>query len=149
MEISENLIKQNFLKTCLQFTYPTNFYIICSHFYTEKKQKYLIFKKNNKLNKNICASVVMTNGFALKQDKNLQIYRYFFYMYVQHQAKKDFLKDVESRVVTHPTSASRKLMDSLECCFAGTCFESSKPSSVSCCIPWLWPSWSSPYLHVQ
>ena len=36
----------------------------------------------------------MTNGFALNQDKRLQIYFYC----VKRQAKNDFLKDVESAV---------------------------------------------------
>ena len=36
----------------------------------------------------------MTNGFALNHNKSLQIYLFF----EKHQAKNDFLKDVESRV---------------------------------------------------
>ena len=36
----------------------------------------------------------MTNGFALNHDKSLQIY----FLCVKHQAKNDFLKDVESTV---------------------------------------------------
>ena len=36
----------------------------------------------------------MTNGFALNHDKSLQIYLFR----VKHQAKNDFLKDVESIV---------------------------------------------------
>ena len=36
----------------------------------------------------------MTNGFALNQDRSLEIYFYC----VKHQAKNDFLKDVESTV---------------------------------------------------
>ena len=43
VKISEKLNKQNVLKICLQVTYPTNFCIICSHFYYGKKWKYLIF----------------------------------------------------------------------------------------------------------
>ena len=38
--------------------------------------------------------VVTTNGFALNQDKILQIY----FFCVKHQAKNDFLKYVESIV---------------------------------------------------
>ena len=36
----------------------------------------------------------MTNGFALNHDKSLQIY----FFCIKRQAKKDFLKDVESTV---------------------------------------------------
>ena len=36
----------------------------------------------------------MTNGFALNQDKSLQMY----FFCVKRQAKNDFLKDVESTV---------------------------------------------------
>ena len=43
MKISEKLNKRNLLKTCLQVTYPTNFCIICIHFYYGKKWQYLIF----------------------------------------------------------------------------------------------------------
>ena len=38
----------------------------------------------------------MTNGFALNHDKNLKIY----FFCVKRQAKNDFLKDVESTVVS-------------------------------------------------
>ena len=38
----------------------------------------------------------MTNGFALNPDKSLQIH----YLCIKRQAKTDFLKDVESTVVT-------------------------------------------------
>ena len=38
----------------------------------------------------------MTNGFALNHDKSLQIN----FICVKHQAKNDFLKDVESTVIT-------------------------------------------------
>ena len=43
VEISEKLNKQNLLKICLQVTYPTDFCIICIHFYYWKKWKYLDF----------------------------------------------------------------------------------------------------------
>ena len=36
----------------------------------------------------------MTNGFALNQDQSLQMY----FFLVKHQAKKDFLKYVDSTV---------------------------------------------------
>ena len=39
VKISENLYKQNLLKTYLQLTYPTNFCIICSQFYYGEKVK--------------------------------------------------------------------------------------------------------------
>ena len=42
VKISEKLNKQNWLKICLQVTYPTDFCIICIHFYYVKKWKYLI-----------------------------------------------------------------------------------------------------------
>ena len=41
-----------------------------------------------------CAKVVTTNGFALNHDKSLQIN----FICVKHQAKNNFLKDVESTV---------------------------------------------------
>ena len=44
VKISEKLNKRNLLKICLQVTYPTDFCIICIHFYYGKKWKYLIFK---------------------------------------------------------------------------------------------------------
>ena len=58
VKISEKLNKQNLLKICLQVTYPTNFCIICIHFFftmgksscilgPRKKRKYLIFFKKN------------------------------------------------------------------------------------------------------
>ena len=40
----------------------------------------------------------MTNGFAFSIDKSLQIY----FFCVKHEAKKHFLKDVESTVVKLP-----------------------------------------------
>ena len=43
VKISEKLNKQNLLKICSQVTYPTNFCIICMHFYHREKWKYLIF----------------------------------------------------------------------------------------------------------
>ena len=64
VNISENLNKWNLLKTCLQFRYPTDFCIICSHFFTMGKVKISDFLKDNKYNKTICASVVKTNGFT-------------------------------------------------------------------------------------
>ena len=45
VKISEKLNKQNLLKICLPVTYPTNFCIICIHFYYGKKWKYLSFEK--------------------------------------------------------------------------------------------------------
>ena len=45
----------------------------------------------------------MTNGFALKHDKSLQIY----FFCVQCQAKNDFPKDVE-RTITDGISASAR-----------------------------------------
>ena len=47
----------------------------------------VVVVKTNECNKNICAPVVTTNGFALNHDKNLQ--NYFFY--VKRQAKIDCL----------------------------------------------------------
>ena len=43
VKISEKLNKRNFLKLCLQVTYPTDFCIIFIHFYYGKNWKYLIF----------------------------------------------------------------------------------------------------------
>ena len=45
----------------------------------------------------------MTNGFTLNHDKSLQIY-----FFVKHQAKNDFLKDVECTVVAN-TSNSKQM----------------------------------------
>ena len=84
----------NLLKIYLHVTYPRDFCIICIHFYYGKKWKYLNFKKNSYKNKTFCAQVVTTNGFALNQDKSLQI----FFFCVKRQAKNHFLKDVESTV---------------------------------------------------
>ena len=47
----------------------------------------------------------MTNGFALNHDKNLQIY----FLCVKHQAKNDFLKDVESTVDTGADRPEQKV----------------------------------------
>ena len=43
MKISEKLNKRNLLKICLQVTFPTDFCIICIHFYYGRKWQYLIF----------------------------------------------------------------------------------------------------------
>ena len=43
VKISEKLNKQNLLKICLQVTYPTDFYIICIHFYLWEKVKIFEF----------------------------------------------------------------------------------------------------------
>ena len=45
VKISGIFNKQNLLKTCHMFTYPTNFCIFSSHFYYGKKWKYSIFLK--------------------------------------------------------------------------------------------------------
>ena len=87
--------KRNLLKICLQVIYPTNFCIICIHFYYGKKLKCLIYLKPMSRIKLFCAEVVTTNGFVLNHDKSLKIY----FFCVKHQAKNDFLKDVESTVV--------------------------------------------------
>ena len=39
VNISENLNKRNLSKTYLQFTYPTDFYIICNHYTVREKVK--------------------------------------------------------------------------------------------------------------
>ena len=43
VNISEKLNKQNLLKNCFQFIYPTIFGIIFIHFYYGEKGKYWIF----------------------------------------------------------------------------------------------------------
>ena len=43
VKISKKLDKEKLLKICLQVTYPTDFCIICDHFYYGKKRNYLIF----------------------------------------------------------------------------------------------------------
>ena len=53
------------------------------------------FLKTNDYNKSVCAGVVTTNGFALNNDKSLQIHCFC----VKRQAKNGFLKDVESTVL--------------------------------------------------
>ena len=53
------------------------------------------FFKNQWLESNFWAYVVTTNGFALNNDKSLQIY---FFCVRKHQANNGFLKDVESTV---------------------------------------------------
>ena len=60
-----------------------------------EKVKILDFLKTTDYNKNFCAQVVTTNGFALNHDKSLQIY----YFCLKRRAKNDFLKDVESTLV--------------------------------------------------
>ena len=45
VKISECLNKRNLLKTCLQFTYPTNFCIISSHFMMENKSENIDYLK--------------------------------------------------------------------------------------------------------
>ena len=59
-----------------------------------EKVKIFNFLKTNDYNKSFCAGVVTTNGFALNNDKSLQIH----FFCVKPQAKHDFLKDVESTV---------------------------------------------------
>ena len=54
----------------------------------------MISKKEKKKRKSFCAKVVTTNGFAVNNDKSLQIY----FICVKRQAKNDFLKDGESTV---------------------------------------------------
>ena len=46
VKISEKLNQRNLLKICLQVTYPTDYCIICIHFYYGEKWKYLIFWKS-------------------------------------------------------------------------------------------------------
>ena len=46
VKISEKLNKQSLLKICLQVTYPTNFCIICIHFYYGEKVKIFDILKN-------------------------------------------------------------------------------------------------------
>ena len=45
--ISEKLNKHNLLKICLQITYPTDFCIICIHFFLWEKVKLSDKKKND------------------------------------------------------------------------------------------------------
>ena len=47
VKISEKLNKQNLLKICPQVTCPTNFCIICIHFYNGEKVKIFDFLKTN------------------------------------------------------------------------------------------------------
>ena len=47
VKISEKLNKWNMLKICLQVTYPTDFCIICMHFYYGKKWNWVF--KNQRL----------------------------------------------------------------------------------------------------
>ena len=47
MIYSEKLNKRNFSKICLQITHPTDFSIICIHFYYEEKVKIYDFLKTN------------------------------------------------------------------------------------------------------
>ena len=47
------------------------------------------------INKTYCAKVVTTNSFALNFTKSLQIYFFF----VKCQARNDFKKDVERKVI--------------------------------------------------
>ena len=44
-KLSEKLNKRNLLKICLQFTYPTDFCIICISFYAMGKSENIWFKK--------------------------------------------------------------------------------------------------------
>ena len=55
-------------------------------------------------NKILNAQVITTNGFALTQEKSLQIY----FFCVKHQAKHDFLKYIKSRVVYSHSSLYSK-----------------------------------------
>ena len=55
VKISEKLNEQNLLKICLQVTYPTDFCIICIHFYDGEKMKIFDFLKTNDKNKTFCA----------------------------------------------------------------------------------------------
>ena len=55
VKFSEQLIKQNLLKICLQVTYPTDFYKICTYFYYGKNEKIFDFLKTFVLNKTFCA----------------------------------------------------------------------------------------------
>ena len=48
VKFSEKMNKRNLLKICLQFTNPTDFCIICIHFYYGKKVKVFDFLKTNK-----------------------------------------------------------------------------------------------------
>ena len=92
VKISEKLNKRNLVKICLKVTYPTDSCISCLHFYCGRKLKCLMFQKSMTRIKAFLHS--MANGFALNHDKSLQIYLFC----VKHQAKNNFLKDVESTV---------------------------------------------------
>ena len=59
MKISVNLNKWDLQKICLQFTYPTDFCIICSHFYYGENENIPFFIPMNKI-KLFCAQDVMT-----------------------------------------------------------------------------------------
>ena len=43
MKMSEKMNKRNLLKTCLQYTYPTDFSAISSKFYYGQKWKYSFY----------------------------------------------------------------------------------------------------------
>ena len=85
-EIGENLPPKY-----LPYTFLHNLY----SFLLWEKVKIFDFLKAIDWNKTFCAKLVTTNGFALNQDKSLQIY----FFCVKRQAKRDFLKDVENTVV--------------------------------------------------
>ena len=85
MEIVENLPLSYLPYRFLHNLHP---FLLC------EKAKILDFLKTNVLNKTFCAYVVTTTAFALNHDKSLQIY----FFCVKHQAKNNFLKDVESTV---------------------------------------------------
>ena len=55
VKISEKLNKQELLKICLQVIYPTDFCIICIHFYYAEKLKIFDFLRTNEENKTFCA----------------------------------------------------------------------------------------------
>ena len=59
VKISEKLNQPNLLKICLQVTYPTDFCIICIHFYHGEKRKYLMLLKQ-----------IITKTSLLKYTKN-------------------------------------------------------------------------------
>ena len=86
MKISENLNKWNLLKTCLKFTtLPVSAYLAA--IFTMGKKKIFDFLK-------AIARIFehSTRPFALNHGKKIQLY----FSCVKHQAKYDFLKDVES-----------------------------------------------------
>ena len=68
VKMSEKLNKRKLLKICLQVTYPTDFYIICIHFYYGKSENTWFFKNS------VTRIKLFLHGFALNHDKSLQIY---------------------------------------------------------------------------